>query len=1475
MLVLVSLPTLGLLFMKNKQVQTTFTEYITNGLAKKFKAEISVSAVNYSFFKRLQLHDLYMEDQSGDTLMYAEICNVRISTFRPDKQQVRFKKISFDNALFQIIMDEQRNSSLQFFVDSLRTDKPPEEKGNLTIDQVRFINSRFKRIDAFKPSTEYGVDFTQLDVQNVEIEIEDFRFRQDTTYFSVVRASGRDISGFRIHDVTFDMSFSKQFMAFSEGVLTTRLSRATLPLISFRYNDPQDMKQIFDSVDMYIASSNSRLDFEDIAYFFPQTRELTGEIDLNGSISGRFGDFTGKNIRVDYLDKTRLEFDMRLAGLPSTDSLYMDFDFRGIRTVPSEFSTLTSGYDLGILQDTLFYSGLTELRYQGGFRGTRNDFETNGLLSTNVGDILLDLNMRPESARTVRFKGDMESPGFDVGKLSGKKSDIGRIVFNVALDGVNSDGNLEAIASGTVDTLGLYGYDYSNIQLEGIFTNRKFDGSFFIRDPNIDLTFAGRIDFEDDIPAFDFSADVAKLRPYYLNLRDDDPEYFAAFKIATSMTGNRIGNLNGHIQLVDSHFKRTGSEISLQNISLETGNSPDTSFITLWSDELSAGIIGNYDLRSIPGTFSGLVNDHFEVLDTTHSFSDSLTSFGFFADIGDVNPILDFFFPRFNIEPELSLEGHFEQELNAYTFNCNGNFPMFSYRSLNMDDMDFSIHSDTSALSFHLAGSSLYTNDGFEIMAPEIDMRFRDNTNDLLIHWDNEDEPRYAGDIVTEGLISVDDSLGKVYRMHIQPSSFYYDSKKFALPGSYLSIQKENIVADSIYILGADQFILANGTYSDSPGDSITLKVQNMNLHMFNDLFTGFPLDMEGFLSGHTSMKKEHGNPLITSNLSTTDLQLNEQYFGTTLIRADWLRQEQELDMRISNVTDSASTIDLKGRFNPFSRGLDMRLDLTSIGIQTLQPFLGGTLEAMEGDLDLGLGLEGTLKAPKVNGFIAFQDASAMVSKTKTRYRTSDVVRISDNDLYLDAFTITDENGSKLIAEGSVLTHDFSGFELDLRLQADNFNFLSTSRIDNEQFYGDIYATAAASITGPVDQVQIVATANTEKFTNLKLPLYNAAQIQTTDFITFIQAEKSTAPYTAPETRRKSRFTLEMDLEIESNTGVQLIFDPKVGDIIEASGNGTLSLNINENGEFSMFGNVLIEEGEYLFTLQNVINKRFRVKPGGTIRWNGSPTSAVIDLNAVYETKASTYSLAPDPTESMKKRIPVHCLLSLQGELKNPTIVPSIELPTAEPETRSVLETSIGTEEELMRQFISLLVINNFISSAEFGAAPLGGTSSGVAGVTASELLSNQLSNWLSQISNDFDIGVNYRPGDAISSDEVEVALSTQLLNDRIIFSGNLDVVGDEVTTSGGEASNIVGDFDLEFKMTDKISIKAFNRVNDDRIVRPSLYTQGVGFIYRSEFNNITDLFGKKDLQPVPEEEDSAEPESAAIRDEETMPVQR
>ena len=186
-------------------------------------------------------------------------------------------------------------------------------------------------------------------------------------------------------------------------------------------------------------------------------------------------------------------------------------------------------------------------------------------------------------------------------------------------------------------------------------------------------------------------------------------------------------------------------------------------------------------------------------------------------------------------------------------------------------------------------------------------------------------------------------------------------------------------------------------------------------------------------------------------------------------------------------------------------------------------------------------------------------------------------------------------------------------------------------------------------------------------------------------------------------------------------------------------------------------------------------------------------------------------------------------------------------MPTADPETRDLLANATSTEDELMKQFISLLVINNFYSVSGYGIANMGAMNSSFAGVTASELLSNQLSNWLSQISDDFDIGFNYRPGDQVTSQEVEVALSTQLLNDRVLISGNVDVGGQETNPSSTSASNpfIMGDFEVEYRITSNISILAFNRARDELIFNTAPYKQGVGISYREEFNDLKQLMAR------------------------------
>jgi hypothetical protein len=662
-------------------------------------------------------------------------------------------------------------------------------------------------------------------------------------------------------------------------------------------------------------------------------------------------------------------------------------------------------------------------------------------------------------------------------------------------------------------------------------------------------------------------------------------------------------------------------------------------------------------------------------------------------------------------------------------------------------------------------------------------------------------------------------------------------------------LRKQYFSVDSLSIKSREKHLLADGTIARAEDQDFKLDFRNLNLQELTAL-SGVNAKVEGSITGNLNYRETDGNPYIFSDIHVDTLRFNDQLVGATNLKATWNDARRTIRMMLQSQMDNLKTLEVDGEFTPEGRKLDFEIRLNDFQLQALNRYSNVIVKEIDGIGTADLTLDGTLSQPELNGTIGFSKGEATISYLNTRYIFNDPVRIYNNNLYFENFTVSDQSGNSGLVNGSISNSYFRDFYTNIRIEAQNLHCMNTRSVDNELFYGTIYATGDVTINGPFQDIRMNIDGTTERNTALFLPLYNAREVQSSDFITFIKEEDVDEP---EETVRRTVGGLKLELEVDvtEDAVVQLIFDPKVGDIIETSGRGNLRMFMDPYQGFRMFGDVELLKGDYLFTLQNVINKRFEIEPGGKISFSGSPINSTIDLAAIYQTRAAPYNLYPgDPSgdadlkKRLERRMPIECHLNLLGELQTPTITAGIVMPTAEPEIRDYLENATGTEEELMKQFLSLLVINNFYSVSGYGIQNVGTMNSSFAGVTASELFSNQLSNWLSQISDDFDIGFNYRPGDQVSTQEVEVALSTQLLNDRVIISGNVDVGGQETNPSSSASNNpyIMGDFEVEYKVTDNVSVLAFNRSRDEVLYLTSPYKQGVGVSYRKEFNSFKQL---------------------------------
>jgi hypothetical protein len=263
--------------------------------------------------------------------------------------------------------------------------------------------------------------------------------------------------------------------------------------------------------------------------------------------------------------------------------------------------------------------------------------------------------------------------------------------------------------------------------------------------------------------------------------------------------------------------------------------------------------------------------------------------------------------------------------------------------------------------------------------------------------------------------------------------------------------------------------------------------------------------------------------------------------------------------------------------------------------------------------------------------------------------------------------------------------------------------------------------------------------------------------------------------------------------------------------------------------------------------LQNLVRRDFDIKSGGTITWTGRADDADINVTGSYRTKSSLSSLGIEvDSTSMVNNVNVDCILHLNEKLTNPTITFGLSLPNATDDINNTVFSIIDTTNQavMSQQIISLMVLSSFSYS-----------SSSLYSIGASNyynVLTNSLSSWLSQISKDFDIGVRYTPEDNLTAEELEVALSTQLFDDRLTIEGNVGMYNGLRNEVASGTNNIVGNFDITLKLTNRLSLKAYNHSNLSSNYSSysyeaySDYTQGIGISYSQSFDSFKEIFARK-----------------------------
>ena len=185
-------------------------------------------------------------------------------------------------------------------------------------------------------------------------------------------------------------------------------------------------------------------------------------------------------------------------------------------------------------------------------------------------------------------------------------------------------------------------------------------------------------------------------------------------------------------------------------------------------------------------------------------------------------------------------------------------------------------------------------------------------------------------------------------------------------------------------------------------------------------------------------------------------------------------------------------------------------------------------------------------------------------------------------------------------------------------------------------------------------------------------------------------------------------------------------------------------------------------------------------------------------------------------------------------------------------------------EQELKRQVFSLVVLRRFSPPESFNT-------SGSIVNSVSELLSNQLSNWVSQVDENLEIDVDLSTLDEEAYNTFQLRLSYTFMSGRLrvtrdgTFYGNRD----DSNLSNQNLSSIAGDWTVDYLLTPdgKLKVKMYNRTNINPILNTlgsqNSVTTGVSLTHTQSFNNLRDIWRsarsrreEEQLQPIEEEDE-------------------
>ena len=1438
--------------------------FVAEELSDLLNTRVTIGRINIGLLNRIIIDDVLLDDQDEQEMLKVTRLSAKFDIMPFFKGKISISSVQLFG--FNINLQKKTPDSppnFKFVLDAFASNDTVKKDNSLDlrINSILIRRGRMAYHVLSEEETPGKFNAKHIHLQNIIANISLKALSKDSINLGIKRLSlDEKVSGFSLKKMSLKLVANSRQTSIDNFAIELPETSLKLDTIHLIYDSLKAFDRFTEQVRFSFRTLPSQITLKDISPFLPALSHFKEPISLDMEVKGTVNQLTCSHLEITADNRQfRLKGDVALQDLSHPQDAY-------VFGTLSELTATTRGVGFLVRNLSHDYNGvppvlerLGNVSFRGEVSGYFTDIVTYGQLHTDLGGVNMDLKLSSDKSKGLfAYSGAVKTTDYKLGKLLANEQ-LGEITFNLDVHGRHVTDRLPVVElKGLIASVDYSRYRYENITLDGEYKQGGFNGKVALDDPNGSIYLNGDVNVSSRIPTFNFQAIINKLRPHDLNLTSKYPDTEFSLKLRANFTGGSVDEMIGEINVDSLEFMSPEKQYFMNNMNIRASKQNNENQLRLTSEFLTASVEGKFQYHTLPASILNIMRKYVPSLILPPKKPiETHNNFQFDIHIYNTDILSTIFDIPLTVYTHSTLKGYFNDPLQR--LRVEGYFPRLQYKNNFIESGMILCENPSDHIRARVRLTNLKKKGAVNL---SLDAQAKDDNISTTLDWGNSAAVTYSGQLaaVAKFLRTEGEKPLLKAMVEVKPTDIILNDTLWQIHPSQVVVDSGKVDVNNFYFSHQDRYVRINGRLSDNPQDSVKVDLKDINMgYVFDIASISDDVNFEGDATGTAYASGVFKKPVMNTRLFIKNFSLNQGRLGDLNIYGEWDNENRgiRLDASIKDISTTPSRV--TGIIHPLKpeSGLDLNIEANELNLKFLEHYMKSIANDIKGRATGKVHFYGKFKGLNLDGAV-MTNASMNFDILNTHFAIKDTILLAPTGLTFNNIHISDMEGHSGRMNGYLHFQHFKNLNYRFEIQANNMLVMNTKESTDMPFYGTVYGTGNALLTGNAIQgldVNVAMTTNRNSiFTYINGSVASATSNQ---FIKFVDKtprrtiqdsiqiisyyEQLQQKRQEAEEEQKTDIRLNILVDATPDATMKIIMDPVAGDYISGKGTGNIRTEFYNKGDVKMFGSYQINQGVYKFSLQEVIRKDFVIKNGSTITFNGAPLDANLDIQASYTVNsASLNDLIPEESSSIiqQPNVKVNCIMNLSGILVRPTIKLGIELPNERDEVQTLVRNYISTEEQMNMQILYLLGIGKFYTEDARN-----NQNSNVMSSVLSSTLTGQLNNALSQVfeTNNWNIGTNLSTGDKGWTDmEVEGILSGQLLNNRLLINGNFGYRDNPMANT-----NFVGDFEAEWLInrSGDIRLKAYNETNDRYYTKTNLTTQGVGIMYKKDFNKWSDLF--------------------------------